>query len=145
MERTDINDWSNHPKYALFVTATCTFTGYDDPKIRSGGELAFINPAGGAIGLVTTVRAVYSTSNARLTEAFFNRLLQKDAGRHLPVGESLRLAKNSGDIGNKENARKFSLIGDPPLITRRGIPVYTGWVPRIVALVPHVTVGDLEA
>jgi hypothetical protein len=117
LELNDINSWTNQNKYPLFVTATCTFTGYDDPEARSGGELTFINPNGGSIGLVTTVRAVYSNSNRTLTFAFFDRLFDKEQdGSRLSVGQILMNAKNANSQDTlRSNARKFTLIGDPSL------------------------------
>ncbi len=112
----DVSNWSNADRLALFVTATCSFTGYDDPNFVTAGERAILNPTGGAIALFTTVRAVYSSSNERLTKAVFDNLFKKVNG-HIPaIGEILRIAKNSNaadTIGI--NARKFLLIGDPSL------------------------------
>ena len=124
LELADVNSWVNTDRYPLFITATCTFTGYDDPEARSGGELTFINPNGGAIGLVTTVRAVYSNSNKVLTYSLFDRLYEQDPdGDYLPLGEILRQSKNSNrqdTLGS--NARKFTLIGDPSM--RLALPEY---------------------
>lgn len=57
---SDITSWNNYHSPALMVTATCSFTGYDDPSITSGGEEALLNPKGGAIALFTTTRPVYA-------------------------------------------------------------------------------------
>ena len=113
----DILSWNNHNKLPLFITATCQFTGYDDASLTSAGEMALLNPNGGAIGLFTTVRAVYLSSNDRLTRSVFTFLLEKDAqGYPLTLGESLRLAKNfRAEDTTSANARKFALIGDPSM------------------------------
>ena len=112
----DIQSWSNFDKLPLVVTATCSFTGYDEPSYRSAGEEVLLNPDGGGIGLLTTVRAVYSSSNKRLTEAVFERLFDKDNGKHLPIGEIMRRAKNSNSRDTVDiNARKFAIIGDPSM------------------------------
>lgn len=113
----DILSWNNHNKLPLFITATCQFTGYDDASLTSAGEMALLNPNGGAIGLFTTVRAVYLSSNDRLTRSVFTFLLEKDEQGHpLTLGESLRLAKNyRSEDTTSANARKFALIGDPSM------------------------------
>ena len=119
----DITAWSNNHSPTLFVTATCSFTGFDEPNYETGGELAFLNSNGGAIGLFTTTRAVYAYSNERLTTAAFEFLFNKEDGQYARLGEVLRLAKND----NKQdtlltNARKFALIGDPCM--KLAIPEY---------------------
>ncbi len=111
---SDINNWSNEDKLPLFITATCSFTAYDDPERVSAGELVYLNENGGGIGLFTTSRAVYSNANKRLTEATFNHLFEQVDGEYPTLGEILRLAKNSNSQDTSTtNARKFALIGDP--------------------------------
>jgi hypothetical protein len=113
---SDIVAWNNLMSPTLLVTATCSFTGFDEPNYETGGELSLLNKNGGAIGLYTTTRAVYAYSNERLTTAAFEFLLKKVDGAYVPIGEVLRLSKND----NKEdtlltNARKFAVIGDPSM------------------------------
>jgi hypothetical protein len=123
LQITDINSWQNYNKLPLFVTATCTFAGYDDPEQVSAGEKVYLKGNGGAIALFSTVRAVLSNSNERLTKATFNTLFEKIEGEYPTIGEILRLAKNSNaadTIGT--NARKFALIGDPTL--HLAIPIH---------------------
>ena len=110
----DINSWNNQNKLPLFVTATCSFTGYDEPDYVTGGELTFLNPNGGAIGLLTTVRAVFAHSNYQLAKAVFDRIFNKVDGEYYTIGELIRVAKNNAAT-NATNSRKFTLIGDPSL------------------------------
>jgi hypothetical protein len=112
----DIQSWTNLNKLPLFITATCSFTPYDEPSIESAGEQVLLNPAGGAIALLTTVRAVYSSSNKRLTSEVFERILLEDGPGQLSIGEVMVLAKNSNHQDTVDvNARKFAIIGDPSL------------------------------
>ncbi len=112
----DVIGWDNFDKMALLVTATCSFTGYDDPAITSAGEASFLNPNGGAIGLMSTVRAVYSFENKRLTESVFDTIFTRENNEPLAIGEILRRAKNQNwQDTAKINARKFTLIGDPSM------------------------------
>ncbi len=120
----DINSWTNKEKMPLFVTATCSFTSYDDPEGVSAGELVFLNKNGGGIGLFTTTRAVYSNANKRLTESTFNTIFEKIDGEYPTLGEILRLAKNNNAQDTSTiNARKFTLIGDPT--QKLAVPEYS--------------------
>ncbi len=111
----DIQKWDNMNNQTLIVTATCSFTGYDDPEIKSAGEYVILNPKGGAVGLFTTVRAVYANDNARLTGEVFKNLYTKDEnGLPITFGDAIVKAKNANSQDTSgENSRKFSLIGDP--------------------------------
>ena len=116
LETNDILSWTNFDKLPLLVTATCSFTGYDDANFVTAGEEALLNPVGGAIGLFTTVRAVYSSQNERLTKAVFDQIYEKVNGVHPPIGEIMRLGKNSNSQDTTNiNSRKFTLIGDPSM------------------------------
>ncbi len=124
LEIQDILAWSNAKRLPFFITATCTFTGYDDAAEKSGGELTLLNPNGGSIGLVSTTRAVGISSNERLVKSLFEFMYEKEDNKYLRMGEILRLGKNnhrSDTLG--ENARKFALIGDPAF--RLSIPEYS--------------------
>ncbi len=110
----DILNWKNRFKMPLFITATCSFTAYDDPEFVSAGEEAFLNPNGGAIGLLTTVRAVFANQNAELTDQTLNSLFKRKNGAIPSIGEAMKEAKNnlSGSFITI-NSRKYTLIGDP--------------------------------
>ena len=117
LELQDIESWNNYDRLPLCVTATCTFSGYDDPTNVSPGELTFLNNKGGVIALFSTVRAVYSGSNRRLAQSVFNNITKPVNGAMPTLGEILQNAKNSSaaDTLGQSNARKFLLIGDPAL------------------------------
>jgi len=116
----DIASWENFDKLPLFITATCSFAGYDNPEFNSAGELVLLNRKGGGIGLFTTVRAVYASTNETLTRAAAEEMYLSENGQGQPIGEILRKAKNKA--GGKENSRKFTLLGDPSL--RLALPQY---------------------
>lgn len=120
---TDILNWENFDRQPLFITATCSFTGYDDAAFTTAGEEVFLNPKGGAIGLMTTTRAVYASQNAELTEAALLKLFERPENRLQTIGEVMQRAKNSfSGTGIITNSRKFTLIGDPALVL--AIPEY---------------------
>ncbi len=114
LTNNDISNWTNADKLPLFVTATCSFAGYDDASFTSAGEQIMLKPDGGAIGLFTTTRAVFTSSNEKLTREVFDTLFQVTSGYLPPIGEILRIAKNNSAAGI-ENSRKFTLLGDPSL------------------------------
>jgi hypothetical protein len=109
---TDVANWSNFDKLPLFITATCSFAGYDSPSDFTAGEQILALDKGGAIALYSTVRPVYGTDNDNLTDALFSEIYKKSGYNGFSMGEILRLGKNRADA-NQENNRKFALLGDP--------------------------------
>lgn len=114
---SDIFSWDNNYRMPIFLTATCSFAGYDDPTFVTAGEEVLLNSNGGSAGLLTTVRAVYSNANKRLTDKALSYLLRKDEqGQPLTLGMAFRNGKNdlAGNF-NIDNSRKFALLGDPAM------------------------------
>ncbi|HFA51059.1 MAG TPA: type IX secretion system sortase PorU [Bacteroidetes bacterium] len=107
----DIVSWANKDRMPLIITATCSFSGFDNPAFTTAGELCFLNKKGGAVALYTTVRPVFASANERLTRASIDTLFYK-FGTEIPtLGEVLRISKNK--VGSASNSRKFLLLGDP--------------------------------
>ncbi len=109
-DRENIQNLSNRNRLPLFVTATCQFGKYDDPIANSGGEELLLNPNGGAIGLVTTTRPVFSNTNFVLNRAFYNAAFNQENELER-LGDILRVTKNSSLRGAVN--RNFALLGDP--------------------------------
>lgn len=110
----DINEWSNVEKPVLIITATCSFTGFDNPQNSSPGELALANKSGGAIALFSTVRAVYSSENERITSSVFDFIYNRSNNEAPRLGDIMLKAKNfQGQDTLSINTRKFGLFGDP--------------------------------
>jgi hypothetical protein len=142
---SDIAGWGNTNRNPFIITATCTFGGYDDPSTVSGGELALNQTATGAIGLFTTVRPVYIDGNNRLTDAIQSVIFQRINGQYRTVGDILKDGKNTLFTSNEDNARRFTLLGDPAMYLAlpeyriattkiNGIPVGTGVTDTLRAL-----------
>ncbi len=108
----DISKLTNYPNFAFFITATCEFSRFDDPGIVSAGEQTLLKPDGGTIGLLTTVRLVYSSANFDLSFSFFKRVFNW-SGIPPSIGEIARQSKNGSPTGI--NNRKFVLLGDPTM------------------------------
>ena len=113
---SDIVSLKNRFKLPLFVTATCEFGRYDNPSRQSGAERLLFNPDGGAIGLFTTTRPVYSSSNEIMNMAFYEGFFKKENHRFRRLGDIIRDTKNNGFHG--VNNRNFTLMGDPMLKLR---------------------------
>lgn len=119
---SDILNWRNFDKTPVFITATCSFTAFDDPTFTSAGEETFINSKGGAINMLTTTRAVYAHQNRRLTETTVEQMLiREDNGRPRRLGDIMRIGKNL-ELSTGLNTRKFVMIGDPA--QRISLPQY---------------------
>ncbi len=114
LEISDINSWKNFDRLAVFITATCEFSRYDDPTRVSAGELVLLNPDGGAVALFTTARATYGSPNFELNNAMYDFMFEKVDGEYPRFGDLIRNAKNKSG-GISDNDRKFILLGDPAL------------------------------
>jgi hypothetical protein len=113
LDNNDIALWGNENRCPLIISATCSFGGYDNPRFRSGGEQSLLKQKSGAMGLFTTVRAVYISGNNRLTDAVEKVIFAKQNGKYRPIGQILVDAKNQLSSGDEDNARRFTLLGDP--------------------------------
>jgi hypothetical protein len=129
---TMINALENPDRLPLFVTATCEFGRHDDPRIISGGEYLLLNPIGGAIGLVTTSRPVFSSTNYLLNEAFYSNVFEKAEGAYQDLGTVFMKTKNESLNGSIN--RNFSLLGDPSM--RLAYPDYS------IRIVLDTLIGD---
>ena len=57
------------PRLPVWVTVSCDITPFDH-SVSSFGESAFLNPKGGAIGLLTSTRTTYAEQNRRINYFF---------------------------------------------------------------------------
>lgn len=111
----DIQQLRNFNTLPLFVTATCEFSRFDRSGGQTAGENLIVNPNGGGIASVTTVRVVYSYQNKQLNDALVRNLFKPYHGKTPTMGELLMQAKNGIWSGGDANNRKFLLLGDPAL------------------------------
>ncbi len=109
----DIEKWDSRDAYTVLVTATCTFTGFDDPERTVAGEQVLFKRGGGAVASLSTVRPVLISVNKTLAKATHKVLLNDSLAVQFGVGKLLALAKNS--TSDSENDRKYSLFGDPAM------------------------------
>lgn len=109
----DIRGWRNLDRLPLLVTATCEFGVFDNPDWFSAGEQLIFEPKGGAIGLVTATRLVYTNSNFQLSSAFTQEVFAQGGADGLAIGDVFRRVKNRSISGI--NNRNYVLLGDPSL------------------------------
>ena len=108
-----IKSWQNPSNLPLFVTATCEFGRFEDPEQVSGAEEVILSPRGGGIGLITTTRPVFSSSNFALNRAFYEVVFEPIDGEMPRLGDLMVLTKNNSLSGSVN--RNFSLLGDPSM------------------------------
>lgn len=112
-EKTDGQNLSNQYKYPLFVTITCDFSRFDNPSRPTAGEYTYWNPKGGAIAMLTTIRAISQTTAENFNDIIFKYLLSYDSNQYTTISEALRLAKNSSPTSS---SNVVFYIGDPALM-----------------------------
>ena len=122
LQLADVTAWTNKDALSLFLTITCEFTRFDDPKRVSAGEQLLLNPNGGAIALLSTTRVVGVQGAVDLNEAIFDTILVRPNGIPQTLGQIIRAAKNDAAVIGRSTKTKFSLIGDPAL--RLAVPYY---------------------
>jgi hypothetical protein len=109
-----INAWTNSPNLPVFMTATCEFSRYDDHDRVSAGEYVVLNGDGGGIGLFTTTRLVFTTSNRQLAKVFYDTVADKVDQLPQYIGDIYKGSKNKfANIYGSTEARKFTYLGDP--------------------------------
>ncbi|MFT6970437.1 MAG: hypothetical protein ACJAXX_001002 [Roseivirga sp.] len=136
-----IANWKNPNRLPLVVTATCEFGRNDDPLIVSGAEELMFRENAGAIGLVTTARPVFSSSNYTLNLALYGSILERPNGEFQRLGDIIKFTKNNALNG--ANNRNFILLGDPSM--RLNYPNKEITITKINGIVPNAQSDTLRA
>ena len=118
---TDFESFRNE-NLPLWVTASCDIMPYDGTK-STIGEAALLNEKGGAVAFYGTTRTVFAQQNKYMNRAFLRRVLSREDGKPLAIGEAHRLAQNdlvtgTGPTSGSDvtvNHLNYSLLGDPAL------------------------------
>ncbi len=111
---------TNLTRLSLFVAATCDFARDDDPQAQSGAELLTSWAQGGAIGVVSSTRIVFSDLNAYFNQTLFQHLFVRDSQRNPErIGDAVFQTKQSV---YSLNDIKYQYIGDPTV--RIAMPKY---------------------
>lgn len=116
-EASDAQGLTNTDKFALFITATCELTKFDNPYMPTVGEDIYNNPKGGGIAMISTTRAIYISAayefNKQLSGYLYAYSNAGVLGEYPTMAEALRLAK-AGNVSS-QFVTCVSFIGDPAL------------------------------
>lgn len=108
----DINNLKN-TRLPFIYAATCEFLRWDDDEV-SGGEIMWLNPNAGVIGMICPSREVLISANGTLNKATSQFVFMRDAdGLPLSVGKIMINGKNESNTST--NKLRYGLIGDPSM------------------------------
>ncbi|MFT3795203.1 type IX secretion system sortase PorU [Flavobacterium sp.] len=111
-EKSDGQNLFNRYRYPLFITITCEFSRFDNPMRPTAGEYTYLNPTGGAISMITTVRAIAQPTGQSFNDKLAQYLFSYGSNEYVSIAEALRLAKN--DFAGP--TRIVFYLGDPALM-----------------------------
>ncbi|WP_367773429.1 type IX secretion system sortase PorU [Flavobacterium sp. WC2421] len=111
-EKSDSQNLNNQYKYPLFITITCEFSRFDNPTRPTAGEYTYWNPKGGAIAMITTIRAIGQFSAENFNDTLSQNLLSFGSNEYTSIAEALRISKNSNP---NSSTNVVFYIGDPAL------------------------------
>lgn len=102
----------NIDKLFFLTAATCDFARFDLVEVQSGAEMLMLSKIGGAIGVFSASRVVFSQGNAMLNNEFYRSLQTRNplSGKYLNLGEAVFKVKQKYYDSNSE---KYFLLGDP--------------------------------
>lgn len=123
---TDFDKIHNGPRQAFWVTATCDFGRFDNPKEQSFSEEIVLEPGRGAIAMLTSSRLVFASSNAAFNKQYYRALFASPEVT-APIGLALMQARLR--TGITENDEKFLILGDPTI--RLAMPRHTAQITSI--------------
>ena len=109
----EIQTLKNSRHLPLLLTATCQFGRFDDPNQLSGAELSLLSNQGGTIGLISTTRPVFQSSNYLFGQAFYRQLTNHLNNTDYRLGDLFKDAKNESQSGVIN--RNITLLGDPSM------------------------------
>jgi hypothetical protein len=111
----DLPRLDNSDKLSLFFAASCAIGFFDDPAREGMAEALLAMENGGAIGVISATRLVFSSENAVFNRKVFDVLLNN---KDLSICEAVYTAKLERQyLGNDPqpitNDRNYLLFGDP--------------------------------
>ena len=113
----------------FWVAGTCDWAKYDDVNSSCVPEELMLMENNGAVGILSTTRKTYAVFNEILLSDFFDFVFpESNAGRSLPIGDAVMMAKNI-TTGSDPNNEKYILFADPAM--RLASPVRKGVIDSI--------------
>ncbi len=121
---TDLINLTNSEKLTLVVTASCSIGFFDNPDKEGMAEDLIRYANGGAIGVISATRLVYSSDNSAFNKQIFEILFGEN---DLSIAQAFYTAKLIRQYGGVNpvpirNDRKYIYFGDP--FVRLGVPKY---------------------
>lgn len=127
----------NRNKFFVFFGATCNFSQFDDLNRTTGSELLMNRVEGGAIGVVSASRKVYSAQNHQLNNGIYDRMFTQDSFGRIRVERVSTALYQYKQIFNNDNDEKYFWMGDPTMRLQfpqgyavidsvNGLPIGTG-------------------
>ncbi|MCM2272458.1 MAG: type IX secretion system sortase PorU [candidate division Zixibacteria bacterium] len=107
----------------LIFAASCAIGFFDDPLRQAMGEDFMTMSGGGAIGVISATRLVFSSDNAAFNRQVFDILMYEDSisiCQALYAGKMLRQYGNDTIPQPEDNDRAYVYFGDPLL--KLGMP-----------------------
>ncbi len=144
---TDLVNLTNTEKLTLVVTASCSIGFFDNPDKEGMAEDLIRYATGGAIGVISATRLVYSSDNAAFNKEIFEVLF---ADNNLSIAQAFYAAKLARQyIGVNptpiRNDRNYIYLGDP--FVKLGVPKYdikfTKKPDSLTALQYHEASGEI--
>ncbi len=144
---TDLINLTNSEKLTLVVTASCSIGFFDNPDKEGMAEDLIRYTHGGAIGVISATRLVYSSDNAAFNKEIFEVLF---ADNDLSMAQAFYAAKLARQyIGINptpiRNDRNYIYLGDP--FVKLGVPKYdikfTEKPDSLTALQYHEASGEI--
>lgn len=108
-----INAFRNIDNMPFVHTGTCEFSKFDDPTYVSAGEKLFLNPNGGAIGMITTTRPTQSSNNHSLALNLYKTIFRDGRIKNITFGEMMKLLKML--CPSSSGYLCYVMFGDPAL------------------------------
>jgi hypothetical protein len=112
-EKADSQNLNNQYKYPLFITITCEFSRFDDPTRPTAGEYTYWNPKGGAISMLTTIRAIGQFNGENFNDSLSKNLFSYGSNQYTTIAEALRISKNENP---SSSSNVIFYLGDPALM-----------------------------
>lgn len=103
----------NERKNVFVVAATCDFARFDMTDAQSGAEALIQWTLGGAIGVFSAARVVYTIANEAINRRFYEELSTRNPdGSRRTLGDIMLAVKQRSF---SDNDRRYLLLGDPSL------------------------------
>lgn len=111
---SDVLSMTNYDKLPFIHTATCEFSKFDNPGVVSAGELLLLQPQGGAIALLTTLRPTIAQNNQKLSRSLSEHFYDVVDNQHYRFGDVYKNVKSDAKFYSMTNL-VYVLFGDPAL------------------------------